>query len=45
MQRIAIRNAQVAKVLGIMVSCFPGIDYASLLFYRGLENKKIDALK
>jgi hypothetical protein len=39
-----VKIIQVAKVMGIMVSCFTGIEYGPL-FYRGLENKKIDALK
>ena len=35
---------EVASVVGLMVSCFPGVKYAPL-FYRALENDKTDALK
>ena len=34
---------QVAKVLGLMVSCFPAVEYGPL-FYRKLELAKIQAL-
>ena len=34
---------EVASVVGLMVSCFPGFKYAPL-FYRALENDKTDAL-
>ncbi|KAK2553710.1 hypothetical protein P5673_024939, partial [Acropora cervicornis] len=36
--------SEVASVVGLMVSCFPGVKYAPL-FYRALENDKTDALK
>ena len=35
---------EVASVVGLMVSCFPGVKHAPL-FYRALENDKTDALK
>ena len=35
---------EVASVVGLMVSCFPGVKYAPL-YYRALENDKTDALK
>ena len=35
---------EVAPVVGLMVSCFPGVKHAPL-FYRALENDKTDALK
>ena len=35
---------KVASVVGLMVSCFPGVKYAPL-FYRALENDKTDVLK
>ena len=34
---------EVASVVGLMVSCFPGVKYVPL-FYRALENDKTDAL-
>ena len=39
-----VKIIQVAKVLGLMVSKFPGVEYGPL-FYRNLQNQKIDALK
>ena len=41
-ERPQIREA--ASVVGLMISCFPGVKYAPL-FYRALENDKTDALK
>jgi hypothetical protein len=35
---------EVASVVGLMVSSFPGVRYGPL-FYRSLENEKTDALK
>ena len=35
---------EVASVVGLMVSSFPGVRYGPL-FYRALENEKTDALK
>ena len=35
---------EVASVVGLMVSCFPGVKYAPL-YYRALENDKTDVLK
>lgn len=34
----------VSEVIGLMVSMFPGVEYAQL-FYRSLEIHKIKALK
>jgi hypothetical protein len=42
--QVTCKIIKVGKVLGILVSCFPRIEYGPL-FYRGLENKKIDTLK
>ncbi|KAK3092616.1 hypothetical protein FSP39_005025 [Pinctada imbricata] len=35
---------QVSQLLGLMVASFPGVEYGSL-YYRRLENDKVDALK
>ena len=35
---------EVASVVGVMISCFPGVKYAPL-YYRSLENDKTDVLK
>ena len=35
---------EVAPVVGLMVSCFPGVKHAPL-FYRALENDKTDPIK
>ena len=34
----------VAQIIGMMVACFPGVEYAQI-FYRQLEIDKIAALK
>ena len=39
---VSIQN--VSEVIGLMVSMFPGVEYAQL-FYRSLEINKIKALK
>ena len=39
-----VQILQVSRVLGLMVASFPGVEYGPL-FYRSLENRKIDALK
>ena len=41
-ERLQIR--EVASVVGLMVSCFPGVKHAPL-FYQALENDKRDVLK
>ena len=35
---------EIASVVGLVVSCFPGVKYPSL-YYRALENDKTDVLK
>ena len=39
-----VQVREVASVVGLMVSAFSGVQYAPL-FYRSLENDKINALK
>ena len=44
MGKKSITIREVASVVGMMVSSFPGVRYGPL-YYRSLENEKTDALK
>ena len=41
---VYVEILQVSQLLGFMVASFPGVEYGPL-FYRSLENDKIDALR